>query len=271
MKKASIIIPTKDKLSRLRLVLNALEHQINEEIEVLVIFDDCSDEVLRDFENIKLSFEPIKIIYNQNIGRAKARNSGIMQAIGEIVIFLDDDRIPNPDFVNKHLNRHENGRYAIIGERSNIIYSEEKIEQFYHNEFGFSDFIQMEKNKIKEKYDFFEKIGQRIFGQLLYSISFTTGNSSVRRQDLIKVGMFDENYTGWGVEDVDLGYRLIKDGVKVISDYSIVNYHLIHPVDQKKKKDDFMRNYKYFLNKINNDKIVKFLAKILYMCFPPYK
>ena len=37
---------------------------------------------------------------------------------------------------------------------------------------------------------------------------FLTGNASVRRADLERVGGFDESFTGYGHEDLELGYRL---------------------------------------------------------------
>lgn len=263
MIKASAVIPTKDKLSRLRLILKALEPQVNEEVEVIVIFDGCSRDTLRGFRDIQLSYSPVTIEHEQNLGRARARNSGIRKASGEIVIFLDDDRIPGPGFVEQHVKRHEKGRYAIIGERKDLRYSEEMLENLYYNGFTPAVFKRMEQDAIKESIGPIKRMGRRIFGELLECVTFTTGNSSARRRDLLEVGMFDEEFSGWGVEDMDLGYRLIKSGVKVIRDYSIVNYHLVHPVDRANQNKEYWRNLDYFLNKIRGDRMAVFMAKLL--------
>lgn len=268
MKKASIIIPTKDKLSRLRLVLKALEAQVTEAVEVIVIFDGCRQDTLHAFNDIKLKYTPVQIVHEENLGRARARNSGIRQATGDIVIFLDDDRIPCPDFVHKHVKRHENGRYAVIGERNDIEYSEEMLYQLYKNGFTPSVFLQMQKDARKEPHAWIKKASRQVLGQLLESVTFTTGNSSVQRRDLLKTGMFDKNFSGWGVEDMDLGYRLVKDGVKVVRDYSIANYHLVHPVNPSAQKEEYWKNLYYFLDKIKEDKttvcLAKFLSNVLY-------
>jgi GT2 family glycosyltransferase len=58
---------------------------------------------------------------------------------------------------------------------------------------------------------------------------FLTGNASVRRDDLLRVGSFDEQFTGYGHEDLELGYRLHKSGVEILYDPEAVNYHW-HPV-----------------------------------------
>ena len=60
--KASIIIPTKDKLSRLRLTLRGLERQMTNEVEVIVVFDGCQPEMIDQFKELQFSFEPISII-----------------------------------------------------------------------------------------------------------------------------------------------------------------------------------------------------------------
>jgi GT2 family glycosyltransferase len=264
---ASIIIPTKDKLSRLSLVLKALEPQVNDMVEVLVIFDGCMQETIDSFNKLEFNYKPISIILKRNQGRAKARNSGIRQAKGEIIIFLDDDRIPAPDYVSRCIQRHKEGRYAIIGERLNINYSEEELQDFNSRGITCSDYKEMERRAFKEPNDLLKKIGRKFLGQHLERVTFTTGNSSVQRKDLVEVGLFDENYSGWGLEDVDLGYRLSKIGVKIIRDNSIINYHLVHFVDRFSQKQEYANNFKYFIKKIKNDRksiFILILLKLIY-------
>ncbi|RCX20054.1 GT2 family glycosyltransferase [Anaerobacterium chartisolvens] len=263
MKEASIVIPTRDKLSRLHLVLKALEGQINDAVEVVIVFDGCSDEVVKRFNDIKLPYKTITVIHDSNVGRARARNSGILRACGEIVIFLDDDRIPCAGFVTKHINRHKNGRYMVIGERAEIHYSEEKLLEICKTGFSRQVLEQMRKNSVKERYNVMKKAARAILGQAIERVTFTTGNSSVPRNELLKTGMFDENFSGWGVEDVDLGYRLSRNGLRAVRDYSIVNYHLLHPVDTGKQKIEYWRNFSYFMKKIEDDRMSRFIMKAL--------
>ncbi len=264
MKKASIVIPTKDKLSRLCLVLKALEGQVDDTVEVIIVFDGCSKETLKNFEKIRLSYTPIKVIQEQNVGRAKARNSGIVKASGSVVIFLDDDRIPSPDFVCKHIKSHQKGRYAIVGERSEVNYPEEILDEFYTNGFTDSDYSRIEKDSVSERFNFIKKTARIILGQRIESVTFSTGNSSVQRQDLLDVGMFDENFTGWGLEDTELGYRLYKSGVKIKRKYSITNYHLVHPVNNIQQNNENRRNFYYFISKMDGDKAAIRMTKLLH-------
>lgn len=263
MKKASIVIPTRNKLSRLLLVLKALETQLNDSVEVLVVFDGCTLSTIQGFEEAKLQYRPVPIILPYNMGRAKARNAGIRKATGEIVIFLDDDRIPAPDFVARHIKKHAGGRFAVIGERLNVDFPENHLAAFLKGGLTAADYQQIKEFAFAEPLDFLKKTGRRILGQRLETVTFTTGNSSVRREDLIRVGLFDEQFSGWGMEDVDLGYRLARDGVKIIRDYGIINYHLVHQVDRSRQREEYYRNFNYFLSKIHHDKTAIFMAKLL--------
>ena len=76
-KKCSIIIPTKDKNSRLYLTLKCLEPQVDENTEVLVVFDGCTKETIDEFNTFKWNMNVQKVISVQNVGRAAARNLGI--------------------------------------------------------------------------------------------------------------------------------------------------------------------------------------------------
>jgi GT2 family glycosyltransferase len=66
---------------------------------------------------------------------------------------------------------------------------------------------------------------------------FLTGNASVRRDDLLGVGCFDENFTGYGHEDLELGYRLERAGISIVYEPRAVNYHCQDvPHDDQKEK-----------------------------------
>jgi GT2 family glycosyltransferase len=66
---------------------------------------------------------------------------------------------------------------------------------------------------------------------------FLTGNASVRRTDLLRAGCFDESFTGYGHEDLELGFRLARLGIEICYEPAAVNYHCqdIAYGDQKEK------------------------------------
>ena len=54
---------------------------------------------------------------------------------------------------------------------------------------------------------------------------FVTGNSSVRRSSLLRVGFFDEDLTAYGGEDLELGYRLHLAGIPLYYAPEALSYH----------------------------------------------
>lgn len=261
-KLASIIIPTRDKLSRLKLVLRALEPQIDDNIEVIIIFDGCGQETIDGFNKLPLSFQPMKLICVQNIGRAAARNLGIRRATGKIIIFLDDDRIPAPDFVKRHVCGHGEERCVLMGKRRELYYTEEEIEQL---------------DPWKPEGNGFLKIMEDSFGEILFasldnlvtanprsSVSwfpFNTGNASVEKKDIEEAGLFDENYSGWGYEDTDLGYRLFLLKLRFKKDPLAVNYHLSHPRTSP-LKEEVLKNKRYFVRKLHSRPLLRIIYEL---------
>jgi GT2 family glycosyltransferase len=58
-----------------------------------------------------------------------------------------------------------------------------------------------------------------------------TGNLSVTRATLSAVGGFSRDFSGWGLEDLDLGYRLHKAGAPFVFSRFAVGYHLVDPAE----------------------------------------
>ena len=121
---------------------------------------------------------------------------GIRNASGEIVIFIDSDIFSTPELVADHVEFHRREENLIL--QGPVIHT--------------SDL----KNPMAQK-------------PRLRDISrafFCTSNVSVRREHLLAVGLFDENFKESGWEDHELGYRLRKLGlgVKRVSKRCIV-YH----------------------------------------------
>lgn len=256
----SVIIPTKDKISRLRLILKVLAYQVTGEIEVIIVLDGCRPEIIAEIDRLPLPYPLKKIISTQNIGRAAARNLGLNAAQGEIVIFLDDDRIPAPDFLAQHLAGHRK-RCVLVGERKQVDLSEKEIELFE------SDFRFGRLNEIYQRayVEFYNNLTKKVLlrpRSYFRWLGLATGNVSIARADLQKVGGFDENFTGWGYEDIELGYRLFREKIPFIKDSSLINYHLIHGHGHGKSGEEY-QNINYFIKKVPGDFILKLILRLL--------
>lgn len=98
--KLSIIIPTYNRNDKLDNLLEKLNKQVNEEVEVLVI-DDHSD------IPYKSEYKWVKVIrLNENSGGASVpRNTGLDNAKGEYIAFIDSDDLVSNDYISKIINK----------------------------------------------------------------------------------------------------------------------------------------------------------------------
>ena len=258
MKKASIIIPTYNKINRLRLVLKSLESQITDDVEVIVVFDGCDDNVIEEFKGLNLAYNPIPVINKTNLGRSRARNRGLEKATGEIIIFLDDDRIVSPDYIEEHYKLHKQGYTVVLGQRNQLFMSDKDIDKFYKDPTGLREFC--EANGEIEKY---------IYGHGAKSpirwMNFYTGNVSVDHEAITNAGGFDPAFQKWGHEDLDLGIRLFLN--KAVFGYSenANNYHLMHASNFDNKRKEAAENMKYLIKKYKKHLFVKSILIALYM------
>lgn len=58
--------------------------------------------------------------------------------------------------------------------------------------------------------------------------AFYTCNLSLKAEFLRQTGTFDEDFRGYGYEDIELGYRLQKNGLRLLYNPAAVGYHYKH-------------------------------------------
>lgn len=109
--RVSIVIPTRNRLEKLRRALASIEQQTCRDYEVWLV-DDGSTDGTRDFvESGRLarSYPGIPSIHallnTQSRGAAAARNQALAQAGGELIAFLDDDDLWFPEYLQQQLMR----------------------------------------------------------------------------------------------------------------------------------------------------------------------
>ncbi|MCL5038094.1 MAG: glycosyltransferase [Chloroflexi bacterium] len=215
----SVVIPTYNRADTLCLVLPALLNQDldREKYEVLLcdnLSDDDTKQVLK-----QLNDDRIRHLEGRYSGRADARNAGIKAARGDIILFTDADIIAEPDLLSAHFAAHQKfPDSASVGREIQV----NSVEEYN------------DVKKSKEK----GRSLHRETRETLPWLYFLTGNASVPKNRLIEAGMFDDSFTGYGHEDLELGYRLQKLGLKIHYLHNAVNYHL-HPVEWEERKKRF--------------------------------
>lgn len=285
---ASVIIPSYQRKDLLKLSLLSFNYQTfpGNKYEVIVIDDGSKDGTHMMVKELKQNFNLRYFRLSKNKGAATARNIGIKKANGDIIIFSDSDCIVPNNFVEDHVNKHlERANIALCGViRWKKIFSK-YYDDFNHKQkkefekvrtenrqfedrlrtinFNYQDDINLifsnDINDI-EKFSFIPDWGDIFFKQLndIYGLDlkgfkfpwyfFGTGNSSLHKDNLKQVGLFDERLSR--VEDWDLGYRLYKYDLNFVCNLNIESMHQEHIIssDLDKKVNE---SYKILFNKHN--------------------
>lgn len=98
----SVIIPAFNRAKTIGRAIKSCLSQDYHEIEILVVDDHSSDntqEIVRSFDDRRLKY----FFHSKNCGPAAARNTGIRNAKGEFIAFLDSDDEWLPDKISRQL------------------------------------------------------------------------------------------------------------------------------------------------------------------------
>ncbi|MDU1538690.1 MAG: glycosyltransferase [Paeniclostridium sordellii] len=111
--KVSIILPVYNVEKYLRECLESAINQTLDSIELIAVNDGSTDDSLKILEEYKKNYG-IKIITQENKGLSEARNSGLREAKGEYVYFLDSDDYIDLDSMSYCYNKAKENKLDII-------------------------------------------------------------------------------------------------------------------------------------------------------------
>jgi GT2 family glycosyltransferase len=213
----SIIIPTYNRRDSLRAVLHSLAGQTYppDRYEVIVVDDGSSDGTEELFAPPEWLIT-VRYFKQSNKGPAAARNLGVRHARGELVIFLDDDIVVEPYFLEEHLRYHTQYDRAIV-----LGFSKTAFPEHYS---PFSRCLASSDRNLESLSRHVDECG------FLSGAYCMAGNMSIKRAEFIRLGAFTEDLlasgTGWsGWEDVEFGWRAEKAGVRTVYNPKALGYH----------------------------------------------
>jgi glycosyltransferase involved in cell wall biosynthesis len=206
--RVSVVIPTCNRKARLRRVLDALARQsVEPDVFEVVIVDDGSSDGTSDALAALHTDYALRSFFQPNAGPARARNRGVQEARGELVLFLDDDVMPEPCLIAEHLGSHgqEAASLVVMGPLASLPHYDQP-------------WVSWEQAKIEAQYRaMLDGVYAPTFRQ------FWTGNASLERAHLLEVGGFNHEFPRG--EDVELGARLHKRGLQFRFNPRAVGYH----------------------------------------------
>ena len=97
--KYSVVIPVYNKQRYIKSTLQSVLAQTYTDYEVIVVDDGSTDASLQEAE--QMQSDKIRVLHQENQGVAVARNTGIENAAGEYIAFLDADDKWNPSYLEE--------------------------------------------------------------------------------------------------------------------------------------------------------------------------
>ena len=200
--KATLVIPTYRRSQRLRQLLECLVTQRGDALAEVIVCDDGSPD---DTAAVVASFEgrlPITYRFQPDLGfrAGQARNLGIRAAAGDVLIFVDDDVLVAEDFVLEHVRAHaaQPQPSIVIGYRHRAFEPPRAQPTLEEIAAGEPD----------DRVAVLGTDGTPVRDHPRPWVYVYSCNFSVRAgtPEL----WFDEGFHGWGMEDIELGYRLWK-------------------------------------------------------------
>jgi len=288
----SVIIPTYRKSRYLDYSLAAFTHQLDGEFEIIVVDDGGDPDNRRTVEKYRRDL-PVTYLRQEHSGRSAARNRGLAAASGELALFSDDCMIADPELIRQHAAAMEKADHiASVGWkcraltcwlRGRLLTIESDFLTLIARDPALAarlpceDFHLIEPEQLAADYQKwlpFIDLGDDVinyaglvarFSPTLDDFKFPwmfalTGNLCVRRRQALDVGGFCEDYKGWGMEDIDLGYRLHRDGIRFVVSAQARSHHQLHPIgqddiarDQRLRGIELVRNFRLFYEKYRQD------------------
>ncbi|MFI1052827.1 glycosyltransferase family 2 protein [Streptomyces griseoruber] len=240
----SVVVPTRDRTTRLLLTLTALGRQTldRERFEVVLVDDAPHPGAVAQVLSALPPGLPIRAAATGGRGAAHARNTGARSARGELLLFLDDDTVAGPGLLEAHLAAHAHAEAAVLHSRVTDLSAfaltpdphplrpalvgarGRRIEPA-----TLAD-LDTAVPLLGPRRSFIERTARKVIRSprhtaLRWLTCIGTG-TSVRRTLFARVGGFDEHYGDlWGGEDLELGLRLAASGAG-FDLLDTVSYHL---------------------------------------------
>lgn len=232
--KVSIIIPT---LNRTDMLINTIKDLLDlkySNYEIIIV--DQSDKIDKKiFDFVKKHYKIIKYFHITKKSSPNAKNVGVKNCSGEIIIFIDDDvEIKEKKFIQYHLENYKNNLIGGVSGRV-IIENEKKT-----------------KNKEVGKFKYFglKQIANYDSDFRVYVDSVYGCNASFSREAFNKAGGFSDIFVGNAyLEESDFSFKVKRAGYKLIFDPKPVLKHLIYKKGGYRIKDIYKFRYSMIINK----------------------
>ncbi len=237
--KISVVIPTFNRSQAVIDLVHDLLKQDMSEFDIIVV-DQTSEENIALIE-IASQNPCLKVLRPETVGTCHARNVGVAAAVGDVIVFFDDDcRVDDRSLLAKHVKNYIDD--SVGGVAGRVI----------------------DKNLVVNR----EQSGRvcwvtatgKIYGSAMSTVRQDVNaprgaHMSFRRTVIDQVGGWDEQFRGNAMrEETDFSLRAVRSGWRIVYDPSVTVQHLgllggSRSANRLRWYDDFFFNESYFFLK----------------------
>ncbi|MGI9018263.1 MAG: glycosyltransferase family 2 protein [Euzebya sp.] len=210
---ASVVVPFFERPESIAQVLAALRPQL-ESLDQVIVVDDGS----RPAQD-RVAVPPgmlVKVLRRppEGFALAAARNEGADTATGDVLVFLDDDMIPDPSWLDSHMKWHAAyDGLLTVGTRRHVDPSQPDSEG--EEPVHVANYLAWTNDLTAPADDLF-----RIC---------SGGNLGLRHRTFQRLGGFDVTFDRYGVEDIEFGFRALQHGCVFVPEPGASCRHLGAP------------------------------------------
>lgn len=197
----SVIVPAHNGAETLARCLDGIVSDADQDCEIIVV-DDASD----DETETVATRDKVKVLkLKENVGPGPARNYGARHSTGEILFFVDADVVIAPGTLKKAVQ-------SLLADPS------------FAAVFGSYDAQPSEPDAVSQYRNLLHHFVHQTAA--VEASHFWAGLGAIRRGAFFDVGGFDENRFARAIEDIELGYRLRKNGYAISLNRELQGKHL---------------------------------------------
>ncbi len=233
----SLIITTYNAPQYLRLALeSALCQSVVQPHEIVVADDGSRDDVFLVTREIRKTTDvPVLHVWQPDEGFRlnRSRNNAIAVATGDYLVLLDGDCFVGPRFIEDHARAARPGRFVAAtrthllpkrrdyvlktGDRRVSLFTPDTTKRLHSMRSRLLSQITSKAGALDETLTMSERRG------------VAGANLGFWRSDAVKVNGFNEEFTGYGGDDIEFANRLIRAGVvRYKLEHLAVAYHFAH-------------------------------------------
>jgi len=196
----TVVIPVHNGETTLTRCLDAILESTLEGVEIIVVDDGSTDGTADILDRF-----PVRTLHHDRArGAALARNAGAAVARGDLICFVDSDILVAGDTLSEVVKSLEapdvDGVVGMLGKETEAKNFSSQYENLYMHYMYLNHSEEMD--------------------------IFYTSLAAIRRKVFMAVGGFEESYAGAGIEDMELGQRLVTLGHRLILNKNLQVYHL---------------------------------------------